>query len=124
MRAADVIEKITLDNPKYLSRHKKKILRLCNIAKDKELKWHLALLVSRLKMGENEFTQAWHTLTLWAMDKNNSRIVRVNSLQGLFNLKSQRNEWAKDLALTFAELEKENIPSIIARIKKLKKVKQ
>lgn len=124
MRAADAIEKITVNNPKYLSRHKKKVLGLSNVAKDKELKWHLALLMCRLELDENEFAQVWHILTAWARDKNNSRIVRVNSIQGLFDLKSQRNELEKDLALTLAELEKENVPSLNARMKRLKKVKQ
>jgi cobalamin biosynthesis protein CbiD len=48
MRAADTIEKITNHNPQYLTKHKEEIIELCNVAKDKELKWHLALLIPRL----------------------------------------------------------------------------
>lgn len=38
MRAADVIEKITINNPNYLTKHKKKIIKYCDVVKDKELK--------------------------------------------------------------------------------------
>jgi len=120
MRAVDAIEKITIDHPKYLARHKMKILELCNVAKDKELKWHLALLIPRLNLDKNEFGKAWNTLTSWAMDKTNSRIVRVNSIQGLFEMMKQKNEFGKDLSLTLTYLEKENVPSINSRIRKLR----
>lgn len=120
MRAADAIEKITNNNPKYLTKHKRKIIELCNIVKNKELKWHLALLIPRLTLDSKEFGTAWNTLTMWAKDKTNSRIVRVNSIQGLFEIMKQENELGKDFVLTLSELEKENIPSINARIRKLK----
>src|SRR6185369_7114070 len=55
MRSADSIEKITINNPKYLTKHRKEIIGLCNVAKDKELKWHLALLLPRLNLESNEF---------------------------------------------------------------------
>lgn len=84
MRAADTIERITIDNPQYLTKHKNEIIELCDAAKDKELKWHLALLIPRLNLNNREYEKAWVTLTIWARDKDNSRIVRVNSLQGLF----------------------------------------
>jgi hypothetical protein len=120
-RCADAIEKITTNNPKYLSRHKKKIIELCNTAKNKELKWHLALLIPRLPLDSKEFGKAWDTLTKWANDKTNSRIVRVNSIQGLFEMIKQDSELEKDFCLTLLELEKENIPSINARIKNIRK---
>lgn len=120
MRSADAIEKITIENSGYLSKHTKKILALCETAKDKELKWHLALLVSRIKLTEKEFGLIWQTLTNWATNKNESKIVRVNSIQGLYNLLPQNLELLQDFEITLNEIESENIPSITARIKKLK----
>ncbi len=117
MRAADTIEKITINNPTYLTKHKKKILELCNTAIDKELKWHLALLIPRLHLDRMELGKTWNTLTHWAEDKRESRIVRVNSIQGLFELSKQEKSLTQDLNLTLLELENENIPSINARIK-------
>ncbi|MBL7996436.1 hypothetical protein JNM05_13800 [bacterium] len=121
MRAADIIEKISLHNPQYLTRHKKEIIDLCNAAKDKELKWHLALLIPRLHLHTKEFDNAWNTLTKWAKDKTNSRIVRVNSIQGLFEMIKQKNKLEKDFHLTLSEVEIENIPSINARIRNIRK---
>jgi hypothetical protein len=120
-RTADAIEKITINNPKYLNKHKNKIIELCNIAKDKELKWHLALLIPRLPLDSKEFGKSWDTLTKWAKDKTNSRIVRVNSIQGLFELMRQEAVLMQDFNLTLLEIEKENIPSINARIKNIRK---
>lgn len=120
MRAADVIEKITVKELTYLTKHKNKILKLCGVAEDKELKWHLALLIPRLHLSSKELSEAWDTLTKWAKDKTNSRIVRVNAIQGLSELLVQKSDLTEDFKMTLQELEKENIPSINARIRKIK----
>ena len=119
MRTADAIEKITLDKSDYLQKHKTELLNLCQIAKDIELKWHLVLLVSRLSLTKKELGNTWDLLTKWATDKKESKIVRVNSIQGLFNLLQQNHELSQDFNLTLSEIEKEKIPSLNARIKKL-----
>lgn len=121
MRAADAIEKITINTPQYMAKHKKNIFELCDTAKNKELKWHLALLLPRLRLDNKELDTAWSILTKWAKDKKNSRIVRVNSIQGLFELLSLNCDLVRDFKLTLIEVEKENVPSINARIRKIKK---
>jgi hypothetical protein len=120
MRAADAIEKITIDAPSYLAKHKKEILALCETASNKELKWHLALLISRLRLAGKELASAWHTLRKWATDEEESRIVRVNSLQTLFELATRHSPLSKDLEKVFVKLEREDIPSIKARIRILR----
>jgi hypothetical protein len=121
MRAADAIEKITLNDASLLVKHKKSIIGLCKKATDKELKWHLALLLPRLPLTTTEIQNAWSLLKNWAKDDSNSRIVRVNALQGLLQLLNQNSGLKKDFIKILAELEKENIPSIKARIKKIRK---
>ncbi len=118
MRTADAIEKITISKPNYLQTHKKKIIALFDIAKDKELKWHLALLAPRLNLNRTELGKIWHTLADWALQKGDSNIVRVNSLQGLYDLLAQHKEFEKDFHLTVSKIQMENIPSISARINK------
>jgi hypothetical protein len=120
MRAADAIEKITTQFPQYLSKHKTEIFVLSKAVKDKELQWHLALLFLRINLSEDEFSSAWKILMSWTKDKNNSRIVRVNSMQALFELNRQNKKFTKDFQQLLSELQKENIPSINARIKKIK----
>ncbi len=122
MRAGDAIEKITITKAEYLQQHKAGILELCSIASDKELKWHLALIVSRLNLTKKELGIVWQTLTGWALDRKNSRVVRVNSLQGLYNLFEKNTPLERDLCLTIAAVIKENIPSITARVKKFRKL--
>jgi len=58
-------------------------------------------------------------LSRWATDKTNSRIVRVNSIQGLFDLAKYRGDQEQAFDLILKELAKENIPSINARIKRM-----
>ena len=117
MRAADVIEKVTTDKPEFLSTHILDIFSLSRIAAHKELKWHLAQLLSRITMDHDQMTVARSILHSWAADKDNSRIVRVNALQSLFELTDN-----KTALLPFLnQLEKEEVPSISARIKQLQK---
>lgn len=122
MHAADAIEKLTISKPRYLKKHKKKIIDLFNSAKNKELKWHLALLIPRLPLNTLEFGKAWDSLTMWAKDKANSRIVRLNAFQSLFEMTKLEPELTEDMFLTFLELEQENIPSINARIRIIRKL--
>lgn len=125
MRSADAIEKITIAHPEYLESHKKELLELFQSAKHIELKWHLAQLIPRLiirlKLNNEETGMVWDKLTQWALDKAGSRIVRVNSMQGLFDIQKRFPDLNKDFTNTLLKLDRENIPSIVARIKKLRK---
>jgi len=120
MRTADAVEKITLQSPEYLKEHKKDIIKLIKSAIDKELKWHLALIAARLDLTIDELGIIWNKLTQWAKDKKESRIVRVNSIQALFDLTKRNRELKRDFDLTIQEIEADNIPSINARLRKLK----
>ena len=120
MRAIDAIEKITLNNPALLAKHKSELIKFLDKAQDKEFKWHLVLLVSRLKLTLEELGQVWTILTEWAKDKSESKIVRVNSLQALHDLTLNNKELKQDFELTIQRIERENIPSLNARIRKLK----
>ena len=122
MRVVDAMEKITLDKRvDFLQKHKVKLIHLSKEAKDKELKWHLALLLPRLKLSKREVEMMRDLLTKWAKDKTESKIVRVNSIQGLSELVKQRQNMVKDFESLLFEIEKENIASLKARIKKILK---
>ncbi len=120
MRAVDAIEKITLQKPEYLIGHNQDIINLMNIAVDKELKWHLALIVSRLNLTVAELEVIWSTLRQWATDRNESKIVRVNSIQTLLDLSNKNEELKHDFEVIIQQVKTENIPSINARLRKLK----
>jgi hypothetical protein len=121
MRSADAIEKITQTHPEYLESHKGQLLRLLQSAKHIELKWHLAQLMARLKLDEEETGIVWDKLTQWAHDKKGSRVVRVLSMQSLYDIQKQYPELKKDFMDTINTVDRENIPSIKARIRILRK---
>ena len=122
MRSIDAIEKISLSHPEYLKEHKSELLGLLNQSRNKEFKWHLPQLISRLPLSIDEAGHVWETLTRWALDPRESRIVRVNSLQALFDLLKLYPDLKADFSLTVAELQKTEIPSIKARLKQFKSV--
>ena len=119
MRAADAIEKITVVHPSYLKKYKNAILELCSTATNKELQWHLAQIVPRLNLCEKENEIAWQILSQWALDKDGSKIVRVNAIQALYQMASENKVAGNNFELLAAAIKLENIPSINARIKKL-----
>ena len=107
---------VLTDTSNYMC--KQNILKLLGASKDKELKWHLALLASRIKYTAKEFVEVFKVLTIWAEDKTESKIVRVNSLQSLYNLSRENKELRNDFKTLIDKISKENIPSINARLKK------
>ena len=122
MRAADAIEKITLSKPGYLIKHHTALLRLLPDAKHIELKWHLAQLIPRLALTPKETKQAWDILFSWVTNTNESRIVRVNSLQALFEIAQRKPELIQSFRKLAQLVEHGQTPSLAARIKKLRKV--
>jgi hypothetical protein len=53
---------------------------------DIEFKWHIAQILGRLKYTENEMEMVLKKLTEWILNTNESKIVRVNALQSLYDL--------------------------------------
>lgn len=121
MRAADAIEKITVKKPEFLKQHKQQVIDLCNDVQHIELKWHLALLLPRLPLTKQEAKRVWEVLKEWVLDKNDSRIVRVNALQGLGEILPACPEKQPEFIQIIESLKMENIPSLNARIRKLEK---
>src|SRR6185312_10870650 len=121
MRAADAIEKITIKDPEFLHDHKKELLHLFEKATNKELKWHLGILIPRLALTNHEFKNVWDGLVGWAKDKNNSRLVRVSAVQGLYELTKKKGDLMNNFNELSREVEKENIPSVNARIRNIRK---
>nr|VFK25690.1 MAG: hypothetical protein BECKMB1821G_GA0114241_101531 [Candidatus Kentron sp. MB]VFK29676.1 MAG: hypothetical protein BECKMB1821I_GA0114274_101130 [Candidatus Kentron sp. MB]VFK74867.1 MAG: hypothetical protein BECKMB1821H_GA0114242_101130 [Candidatus Kentron sp. MB] len=89
MRSADVIEKVARKHPHLLRKHKEAILSRWDEYQQKEVKWHIALLVSYLELNSRDRQFVVARLTNWLMDKQESRIVRVNAMEGLAGIASQ-----------------------------------
>ena len=121
-RATDAIEKISRNYPEWLDPHRKVLLDRCLKVPDKMIRWHLALLLPRLRLHEEEVGMAWDCLRNRVQSTAESKIVRVNSLQALFELTKNHPPLRTDLLLLFEQVEREHIPSLNARIRKLRKV--
>ena len=119
MKTIDLIEKITLEHKEYLQKHKLEIFNMSNDAKNIELKWHLAQLIVRINYTNNEIKIVWKILEKWILDTKESKIVRVNSLQSLYEIVKDNNEYQNNLMKIVKIIREENISSINARIKKL-----
>ena len=119
MRSVDAIEKITREIPHYLDAHTSTLLDVLASAHNIELKWHVALLVTRVQLSPENLTRVWQTLVGWAQSKSESKIVRVNVLQALFDLSAERPELRNACQQIFRNVEREGVPSINARIRKL-----
>lgn len=77
----------------------------------------MAQMLPRLCLNTGEAANVWQLLFSWAMDKTNSNIVRVNAIQGLFELLKILPCNGLSFQLLLNQLKKEDIPSINARIK-------
>ena len=121
MRVADAIEKITVESHEFLYVHKSEIFEFCKNADNIEFRWHLALLLPRLSLSADEFAYVWELLSSWLHDPAESRIVRVNSIQALFELSQQDLTTKEKLYGIMNEMEQEKIPSLLARIRKIRR---
>ncbi len=121
MRAADATEKVTRKHPEYLDPHRAVVLDLAFGEIEKELQWHVAQLLPRLKLKGRQYKRVVELLKRWSMQPGGSRIVRVNSLQGLFDMITLKSDGRRVLEPVLKKLEKEGIPSLSARCRILRK---
>lgn len=120
MRAIDAIEKISINSPDFLVGHGSEIVNFCNLERlDKEFKWHLALLLPRVSL-KDDTNAAISALEKWALDIKESKIVRVNSIQALYEFVKNDQFSQEEFKKIIEKIEDEKIPSINARLKKIK----
>jgi HEAT repeat protein len=121
MRAADAVEKITLQRPELLRPFKKELLRLAlgsgPASVQQEVRWHLALLLPRLELTSNE--QAIATDILFSYLEDPSVIVRVHALQSLADLASTDLNLKRRLLPILDAITETGSPAQRARARKL-----
>jgi hypothetical protein len=84
MRASDVVEKISRDRVALLNPFKPLFFELLASATQKEMRWHLALIVPRLDLTRAEVHRAAELLVAYQNDTGS--IVKTLALQGLADL--------------------------------------
>ncbi len=84
MRAADATEKVTRKRRELLHAYKKELLGLMAESQEQEMRWHLAVMVPRLRLNDKERQAAISSLSSYLQDQ--SSIVKTFALQGMADL--------------------------------------
>jgi hypothetical protein len=89
-RCADAVEKVSRKFPEYIQKKKSIILKNLNEFSQKEVLWHIALMLDYLELTKKETNKAFAKLNEW-LNSSNSIIVKVACMQTLagFALKNK-----------------------------------
>ena len=117
MRAADAMEKITAFRPEYLAPHKKLLIALAAISREKEVRWHLAQMLPRLKLNRPELQHVVGILTEYFDDS--SSIVKTLAMQALADIARQAPALRQPILFHLKELTLIGTPAMKARGRKL-----
>jgi hypothetical protein len=117
MRAADAAEKASREKPKLLPRHKLELLGLLSETSQKELRWHLAVMIPRLQLTVAERRRGVEDLLRYLQDS--SSIVKTFALQGLFDLTTQGPELYAMVVDLLRTHSRTGTPAMRARSRKL-----
>jgi HEAT repeat protein len=117
MRAADAMEKISLDNPQSLQPFKTELIRLAQQTQQQELRWHTAQMIPRLKLTSKETATVTDIFFEYLNDK--SKIVVTFAMQALSDLALKRAEASARVIRAIEKLSRTGSPAIQSRGKKL-----
>jgi len=119
MRAADAIEKATREHPEWLRSYKQLLLQKVSLLEDKEIRWHVAQLLPRLKLSASERNTAVRIVMGYLEDK--SSIVRTLSMQALADLAAQDESCLEEVKPVIEHLSRIGTPAMRSRGRKLLK---
>jgi hypothetical protein len=117
MRAADAIEKITRTSHDLLQPYKKELLGLMAESDEQEVRWHLAVMVPRVRLTPKERQLAVSLLNTYLEDR--SSIVKTFALQGLADLAVRDESIRPQIIELLRESERNGTPAMRARSRKL-----
>jgi hypothetical protein len=117
MRAADAAEKVTRKKPELLQPYKSELLGLMVETEQQELRWHLAVLVPRLRLNARERKLATSSLIRYLEDR--SSIVKTFALQGLADLAEEDAKVRPQVIEIVREATREGTAAMKARGRKL-----
>ena len=117
MRAADAAEKVSAKRPALLAPFKAELLALACETTQAELRWHLALMIPRLRLGQQERVRA--TSALWDFLGDRSSIVRTFAIQALAELSRGTPEMQADVIDLLERTCRTGTPAMKARSRKL-----
>jgi hypothetical protein len=117
MRSADAVEKITARHPEYLRPYRTKLIGEVARLDQKEVRWHVAQMFSRVKWSRTERQQVMSILVEYLNDR--SSIVKTFAMQALADLAQEAPELRPTVLLNLQELTAIGTPAMKARGRKL-----
>ncbi|MGD9079245.1 MAG: hypothetical protein PVG96_07890 [Desulfobacterales bacterium] len=117
MRAADAMEKISLEKPESLQPFKTELIRLAQQTQQQELRWHMAQMIPRLKLKPKDETTVTDIFFDYLND--NSKIVVTFAMQALTDLALKKGAASARVIRAIEELTRTGSPAIQSRGKKL-----
>jgi len=119
MRAADAVEKASQTRPDLLQPHKERLLGEIAGVNQQEVRWHLSLMLARLRLDDGDRRRVLAILDDHLQDE--SRIVKVNAMQALAELGLRYEDLRKHAVEQLERLTREGSPAMKARGRKLLK---
>lgn len=117
MRAADAVEKVTAIHPGYLRSHKDKLIRQVANIDQKEVRWHVALMLPRLELSNQEMQLVLDILFGYLNDS--SSIVKTFAMQALADIARRSAKLRPSILVHLRELTVIGTPAMKARGRKL-----
>jgi len=117
MRAADAMEKASRQNAAVLQGHKAELLGLLATDEQKEVRWHLAVMVPRLRLTVPERHRVANLLQIYLEDR--SSIVKTFAMQGLADLALQDPALQPMVTELIRSLVRTGTPAMRARGRKI-----
>ena len=117
MRAADAMEKVTRVHPELLQPSKRPLLERVSTFADKEVRWHVAQMLPRLKLTSVDRDRAVRILTGYLADE--SSIVKTCAMQALADLSAQDERLRAQVLPLIERLTRTGTPAMRARGRKL-----
>lgn len=119
-RTADALEKISLKQPELLQPYRSRFLREVVPIDQKEVRWHVAQILGRLKLTPTQTQKAVELLRSY-LKGSDSQIVKVFALQALADLAEHNHKLRPSVARLLKEALKTGSPSLKTRAKKISK---
>jgi HEAT repeat protein len=119
MRAADAVEKITRERPELLHPWKRPLLETVSTLPEKEVRWHVAQMLPRLRLTSREHETAVRILMGYLADE--SSIVKTFSMQALADLAMRDELLLARVVPLIDRLTQTGTPAMRARGRKLLK---
>jgi hypothetical protein len=117
MRAADALEKITARRPELLRPYKNTVLEISGRTRQREVRWHMAVLLPRMNLRARERAVAVRILFDYLDDP--SSIVKTFAMQGLAGLATQDATLRSKIIPLLRKLTDTGTPAMRARGRKL-----